>query len=107
MIVATVVEWFTGKALERMNHRKWWDYSGKRWNFDGYICLPYSLLWGILGVFCIYYGNEFFTILYKLLPKLIAGILVWTALGIGILDAVVSYAAFFHNQKRCQTRYRF
>lgn len=100
MIVATVVEWFTGKALERMNHRKWWDYSGKRWNFDGYICLPYSLLWGILGVFCIYYGNEFFTILYKLLPKLIAGILVWTALGIGILDAVVSYAAFFHNQKK-------
>ena len=100
MIVATVVEWFTGKALERMNHRKWWDYSGKRWNFDGYICLPYSLLWGILGVFCIYYGNEFFTILYKLLPKLIAGILIWTVLGIGILDAVVSYAAFFHNQKK-------
>ena len=100
MIVATVVEWFTGKALERMNHRKWWDYSGKRWNFDGYICLPYSLLWGILGVFCIYYGNEFFTILYKLLPKLIAGILVWTALGIGVLDVVVSYAAFFHNQKK-------
>ena len=23
---------------------------GKQWNFDGYICLPYSLLWGILGV---------------------------------------------------------
>ena len=39
MIVATAVEWFTGKVLERMKHRKWWDYSGRKWNFDGYICL--------------------------------------------------------------------
>ncbi|MFQ9393343.1 MAG: putative ABC transporter permease [Lachnospiraceae bacterium] len=70
--MATAVEWFTGKVLERMKHRKWWDYSGKKWNFDGYICLSYSLLWGILGTFCLYYGNEYFTILYKLLPGLLA-----------------------------------
>ena len=36
---ATAIEWITGKLLERMTHHKWWDYSGKRWNFDGYICL--------------------------------------------------------------------
>ena len=100
MIVATAVEWFTGKALERMKHRKWWDYSGKKWNFDGYICLSYSLLWGILGTFCLYYGNEYFTILYKLLPGLLAKILVWVIFGVEALDAVVSYAALFHNQKK-------
>ena len=100
MIVATAVEWFTGKVLERMKHRKWWDYSGKKWNFDGYICLSYSLLWGILGTFCLYYGNEYFTILYKLLPGLLAKILVWVIFGVEALDAVVSYAALFHNQKK-------
>ena len=100
MIVATAVEWFTGKALERMKHRKWWDYSGKKWNFDGYICLSYSLLWGILGTFCLHYGNEYFTILYKLLPGLLAKILVWVIFGVEALDAVVSYAALFHNQKK-------
>ena len=40
--VSTAIEWFTGKSLERMKQKKWWDYSGKRWNFDGYICLQYS-----------------------------------------------------------------
>ena len=50
-IQATFVEWFTGKTLERMNRHKWWDYSDKKWNFDGYICPQYSLLWAVL------YGN--------------------------------------------------
>ena len=28
-ILATAVEWFTGKLLERLNSHKWWDYSEK------------------------------------------------------------------------------
>ena len=51
--VSTAIEWFTGKSLERMKQKKWWDYSGKRWNFDGYICLQYSLLWGFLGLLAV------------------------------------------------------
>ena len=48
-IDATVVEWLTAKLLERVDRRRWWDYSGKRFNVDGYICLQYSLLWGALA----------------------------------------------------------
>ena len=44
-VVATVVEWVAAKTLERLHHRTWWDYSGHRFNIDGYVCLPYSLLW--------------------------------------------------------------
>ena len=49
MIYATVVEWLTAKLLERIHHRRWWDYSDKKFNLDGYVCLQYSLLWGLLG----------------------------------------------------------
>ena len=28
MAVATAVEWFAGKTLERLKQKKWWDYSG-------------------------------------------------------------------------------
>ena len=45
-VMATIIEWVTGKLLERMNRHKWWDYSNKKWNFDGYICVQYSLIWG-------------------------------------------------------------
>ena len=49
MIYATVVEWLTAKLLERIHHRRWWDYSDKKFNLDGYVCLQYSLLWGSAG----------------------------------------------------------
>ena len=44
MIYATVVEWLTAKLLERIHHRRWWDYSDKKFNLDGYVCLQYPLL---------------------------------------------------------------
>ena len=48
-LASTVMEWLTAKLLERLHRRKWWDYSGKRFNLNGYVCLQYSLLWGALG----------------------------------------------------------
>ena len=58
MIIATAVEWLAGHALERIGHGKWWDYSNKKWNMDGYICLQYSVLWGILGLLAMKIGNR-------------------------------------------------
>ena len=49
-LIATVVEWITAKLLERVHHRRWWDYSDKKFNLDGYVCLQYSVLWGLLGM---------------------------------------------------------
>ena len=49
MLTATVVEWLTAKLLERLHNRKWWDYSDKKFNLNGYVCLQYSVLWGALG----------------------------------------------------------
>ena len=45
MLTATVVEWLTAKLLERLHNRKWWDYSDKKFNLNGYVCLQYSVLW--------------------------------------------------------------
>ena len=28
-------------------HARWWDYSAKPLNFHGYICLEFSLIWGL------------------------------------------------------------
>ena len=50
MLTATVVEWLTAKLLERLHNRKWWDYSNKKFNLNGYVCLQYSVLWGALGI---------------------------------------------------------
>lgn len=48
-IYATVIEWVAGHLIEKAFKARWWDYSKIRWNLDGYICIPASLVWGALG----------------------------------------------------------
>ena len=43
----SALELITGWALETFFHNKWWDYSARKFNVKGYICLEFSLLWGI------------------------------------------------------------
>ena len=39
----TAIELVTGWVLERFFHNKWWDYSSRRFNLKGYICLEFSI----------------------------------------------------------------
>ena len=97
--LATWIEWFTGKLLERMNHKRWWDYSGIPGNFDGYICLPYSLLWGLLGTLAVRFGNELLVVVYGLLPALLSHLLVLILSGISLLDLLTSLLTVHHERK--------
>ncbi len=87
-LIATMVEWLTAKLLERMHHRRWWDYSDKKFNFDGYICLQYSLLWGVLGTVCLLWGNGLLFRLCLLIPSWLLHPAVWAAMSIALLDQI-------------------
>ena len=65
MTGATLLEYITGYAMERMFHVRYWDYSMYRWNLNGYICLPASLCWGVFSL-----------VMVKLIHPLLGG---WTA----------------------------
>ena len=88
MITATVVEWLTAKLLERLHNRKWWDYSDKKFNLNGYVCLQYSVLWGALGMVTVLWGNGLLLRLCALVPDWLLHPLVWAALGIAALDQI-------------------
>lgn len=92
-IDATVVEWLTAKLLERVDRRRWWDYSGKRFNVDGYICLQYSLLWGALGTATVLWGNGLLFKLYGLLPQWLVRPLLWVSITISLLDQLGAFLA--------------
>ncbi|MCR5705738.1 MAG: putative ABC transporter permease [Acholeplasmatales bacterium] len=46
-LITTAIEFLTGLILELLYHKKWWDYSGRRFNIKGYVCLEFSIIWGI------------------------------------------------------------
>ena len=51
MLLTTVLEFLTGFILEKVFHNKWWDYSDKPFNIMGYVCLKFSILWGLACTF--------------------------------------------------------
>ncbi|GMQ56502.1 putative ABC transporter permease [Vallitalea sediminicola] len=46
-LVVTTLEFLTGFTMEKIFNKKWWDYSDKRFNLKGYICLKFTLGWGV------------------------------------------------------------
>ena len=50
-MLTSVLEFITGAVLEKLFNTKWWDYSDKPFNIMGYVCLKFSIGWGIGGVF--------------------------------------------------------
>ena len=47
VVITSLIEFVTGVFLERIFHQKWWDYSGMPLNIMGYVCLLFSLIWGV------------------------------------------------------------
>lgn len=84
-ILSFLVTLGTGFVLERIFHRKWWDYSRKRFQFAGHVNLPYSVIWGLLAVFCINIGNPVLDDLIRLIPGSVGKLVL---LGAGILTVI-------------------
>jgi len=53
VLFATLLELLSGWTLEKVFSQKWWNYSHLPFNIGGYICLKFSLIWGIACVLLI------------------------------------------------------
>ena len=53
-LVSAVLEYVTSWALEALFHARWWDYTDMPLNLNGRICLPASILFGLMGLLVVY-----------------------------------------------------
>ena len=91
MIYATVMEWVGGHLIEKAFKERWWDYSGVKWNLDGYICLPASALWGIFGHIVVRWGNKLTWKLLSVFPSVLSHIVLLVLIILMIVDITASY----------------
>jgi len=101
-ILASFIEFVTGALLEKLFHKKWWDYSGIRFNFEGYICVRYSLLWGVFALILTYFINPAFAVLIHMIPQLLGVIALWVLAVLLVLDMVGTTLAIRGMQKQLE-----
>lgn len=58
-VVCDIVEFLTSLIMEKLFHARWWDYSKKRFNIQGRICLTHTIYWGIGACLFSYFVQPF------------------------------------------------
>ena len=59
VVVCSIVEYLVSLIMEKLFNARWWDYSNRKFNINGRVCLTNAFLFGLLGVLLVYVINPF------------------------------------------------
>jgi len=74
LIITSALEYLASVLLEKLFKKFWWDYSTKKFNINGRVCLQTSLTWGALSVVLIYVIHPAISAVFASIPALYADI---------------------------------
>ena len=99
-LLTTTLEFVTGFVLERFFHDKWWDYSDMPFNIKGYVCLKFTILWGLAASFIIGAIHRFIYMLIEKTPFVLGAILLAVFSAAFIADFTVTLTALVKLPKK-------
>ena len=70
ILVCGTLEYLTSYVMEKIYHARWWDYSQRKFNINGRVCLNTIIPFGLLGMFIMYVSNPFLIGKIEALPEL-------------------------------------
>ena len=85
VLLTSAIEFVTGWALEKLFHARWWDYSNMPLNIMGYVCMVFSMVWGVACMAIVKWVHPMFETAVALLPN-------WLCIGLdGLFGAVFAF----------------
>lgn len=90
MVLTSVLELITGVVLEKIFHYRWWNYSNVPFNIGGYICLKFSILWGIACVLVVDIIHPVVEDIISWVPMLAGKIILSVAAILMFIDFIVT-----------------
>lgn len=91
LLICSISEYLTSYVMEKLFKARWWDYSSRRFNLNGRICLKMSLGFGLLGVILVRYVNPFITSYLIKIPNNIVDIIFYILIIIFAIDNIISF----------------
>ncbi|WP_350345100.1 putative ABC transporter permease [Proteinivorax tanatarense] len=98
-IIASIMELITGFLLEYLFDTRWWDYSEDKFNLWGYVCLKFSLYWGILTIFFLNFAHPLVENLWSFISAGLTNFILIAITFILVLDAVITINNMVHFKK--------
>ncbi len=91
VVICSIVEYFTSYIMEKIFKLRWWDYSNRKYNVEGRICLTNLAAFGILSVIVVHYFNPFILHLITGLPDGVIKCLFTIIFCLFVIDIILSY----------------
>lgn len=105
ILICGLLEYFTSYFMEKFFHARWWDYSKKRFNINGRICLETLIPFGIMGCLIIYITNPIILSALNKIPELALHIVSIILFICYIADNIIS-GKIISNLKEVSTNLR-
>lgn len=92
MVICSILEYLVSYVLEKLFNARWWNYSDRKFNINGRICLEMLIPFGFLGCLLTYVINPFMCNILLKVPSNILNALAIILFVLFIIDGVVSYS---------------
>lgn len=91
MILCGSLEYFTSYIMEKIFNLRWWDYSTKKYNINGRICLNTLIPFGLFGILVINVLNPFILNIFNNINTITLNLSFYIGLLIFIFDNIISF----------------
>ena len=92
VIVCSILEYLTSYIMEKIFKTRWWDYSNKKFNINGRICLSNLIVFGIMGLVMVYLINPFLINILNKIDPILLKCVVSILMVLFIIDFFVSFS---------------
>ena len=99
-LLTSVLEYITGYILEKVFHNKWWDYSDKPFNIKGYVCLKFSIYWGLACTFIMDIIHPMIYAAICFIPFVIGVVLLSIIMCVFAADCIITVTTILKFNKR-------
>ena len=95
ILICSILEYYTSLIMEKIFHTRWWDYTDKKFNLNGRICLETMIPFGMLAMLAIYIITPFFLSIINKIPDIILTITSIILCILLIVDTIISTNIIF------------
>ncbi len=99
-IICSIVELSVGLLMKKLFHAKWWDYSTEKFNYQGFICMRISLLWGVGSVMVIRIVQPLIAKAVNYIPYMFGNIFAGVIITVVIIDLAATLADIRNFNKK-------
>ena len=99
-LLTSVLEYITGLILEQMFHNRWWDYTDKPFNIKGYVCLKFSVYWGLACTFIMDILHPMIYRVITIIPYTPGVVLLVVFFGVFMVDLCITVSTILKFNRR-------